>query len=270
MFFNAQTMAISVRPLAFATRWPHVPVAFEACVMTNPTTAALIMAGGRSERMRAGGSAQHKGLRTVRGMPLIERNIRTLSWFGFKQIFVAINRQEEALSAWVNGPGKALAPLELLVEDQPLGTIGATALLPRELEDVVIINVDNLTSLDLKAFARFHAEQKAAATIATHEQAFPMPFGMLELSGQRVVAYREKPKLPVTISSGLYMLNRRAIDRVRSGARLDVPALIDGLLQDGEIVAAYPHSERWIDINDEAALANAEQLWNGSQWPGER
>jgi NDP-sugar pyrophosphorylase family protein len=237
--------------------------------MTTPTNAALIMAGGRSERMRAGGSGQHKGLRTVAGRPLIERNLRTLLWFGFDRIFVAINRQEEGLAAWIHGPGQSLTPLQILIEDQPLGTIGAVASLPRDVEDVVIINVDNLTSLDLRAFAQFHGEQKAAATIASHEQPFPMPFGMLELSGQRVVAYREKPKLPVTISSGLYLLNRRAIDRVRPGVRLDVPALIDGLLQAGEPVLAYAHHERWIDVNDEAALAHAEQICTGGRWPGE-
>jgi NDP-sugar pyrophosphorylase family protein len=237
--------------------------------MIGPTTAALIMAGGRSERMRASGVAQHKGLRTVGGMPLIERNVRTLLWFGFQRIFVAINRQEADLAAWIDASGKALGPLEVLVEDQPLGTIGAVASLPKEIEDAVIINVDNLTSLDLRAFAKFHQEERAAATIATHEQAFPMPFGMLELSGQRVTAYREKPKLPVTISSGLYMLNRRAIDLVQPLVRVDVPALINALLQAQEAVLAYRHQERWIDINDETALGHAEQLWSGCQWPGE-
>jgi NDP-mannose synthase len=236
---------------------------------------ALIMAGGRSERMRAGGSGLHKGLRTVQGVPLIECNLRTLVWFGFKRLFIAVNRQEEALQRWLEGPGRVFAQarrvsLTTLIEEQPLGTIGAVASLPREVENVVIINVDNLTSLDLRSFARFHEKGGAAATIASHEQAFPMPFGMLELDGQRVAAYREKPRLPVTISSGLYMLHRRAIDRVQPGVRLDVPGLIDRLILSNETVLAYRHQEPWIDVNDEAALATAEQLClqSGRRWPG--
>ena len=236
---------------------------------------ALIMAGGRSERMRAGGSGLHKGLRTVQGVTLIECNLRTLVWFGFKQIFIAVNRQEDGLLRWLEGPGHAFAQaqkatLTVLIEDQPLGTIGAVASLPRDVGDVVIINVDNLTSLDLRAFAGFHANGGAAATIASHDQAFPMPFGMLELDGPRVTAYREKPKLPVTISSGLYLLNRRAIDRVKPGVRLDVPGLIDRLISSNETVLAYRHQEPWIDVNDEAALASAEQLCSksGRRWPG--
>jgi NDP-sugar pyrophosphorylase family protein len=243
--------------------------------MTSSPVAAVIMAGGRSERMRAGGSGQHKGLRSVLGMPLIERNLRTLLWFGFKRLFVAINHQESALAAWLDGRGRALAEsqsatLALLVEQQPLGTIGAVASLPGEIDDAVIVNVDNLTSLDLKQFVEYHRERKAAATIAKHQQPFPVPFGMLELSGQRVVAYREKPQLSVTISSGAYVLSRRAIERVRAGQRLDVPALIEALLQAEEAVLAYAHDQPWIDVNDEAALALAERLLslNGGRWPG--
>src|SRR5207237_5047165 len=105
--------------------------------------AALIMAGGRSERMRAGGTPQHKGLRAVLGVPLIERNLRALLWFGFDRLFVSISAREEELGAWIGGRGRALAEsesatLEMLVETQPLGTIGAIASLPPDVEDVVI------------------------------------------------------------------------------------------------------------------------------------
>ena len=243
--------------------------------MASSPFAALIMAGGRSERMRAGGSAQHKGLRTVRGVPLIEWNLRALLWFGFKQLFVALNAQEKTLAAWIEGPGRALAEsqsamLDILFETQPLGTIGAVAFLPREIDDAVIVNVDNLTSLDLGQLARSHREGLAAATIATHEQSFSIPFGLLELTGRRIAAYREKPVISVPISSGTYVLHRRAIDRVPAGSRLDLPALIDALLEADEAVLAYPHQEHWVDVNDEAALAHAERLFsqNGRRWPG--
>jgi mannose-1-phosphate guanylyltransferase/phosphomannomutase len=243
--------------------------------MASSPVAALIMAGGRSERMRAGGSADHKGLRTVLGMPLIECNLRALLWFGFKRLFVAVNGHERPLARWIDARGRALAEsqsatLEMLIETQPLGTIGAAASLPPDVGDVLIVNVDNLTSLDLGRFARFHQDRQAAATIATHEQPFPIPFGQLELAGERVIAYREKPKLPVTISSGTYVLSRRAIDRIPRGQRLDVPELIDGLLRANEAVLAYPHREPWIDVNDETALAHAQRLLsgNGARWPG--
>lgn len=243
--------------------------------MLSSTTAALIMAGGRSQRMRAGGAAQHKGLRTVRGAPLIEHNLLALLFFGFKRIQVAVNQEEQELAAWVASRGSALAQaqsatLELLLEREPLGTIGAAARVPPEITELVIVNVDNLTSLDLRRFIGHHRAENAAVTIAKHDQPFQLPFGMLELSGQRVLGYREKPKLPVPISSGAYVLSRRAIEQIPAGRRFDVPALIERLLLAGEPVLAFAHEEPWIDVNDEAALAGAELLLsaNEGRWPG--
>ena len=116
--------------------------------------------------------------------------------------------------------------------------------------------------------ARPSPEVAGAATIATHHQPFPIPFGMLEMAGPRVVAYREKPQLSLPISSGTYVLGRRAIDRVPAGRRFDLPALIDALLQADEAVLAYPHREPWVDVNDEAALAHAQRLFDRSRgWP---
>jgi NDP-sugar pyrophosphorylase family protein len=123
----------------------------------------------------------------------------------------------------------------------------------------------------LTQLARHHREHRAAATIATHVHSFAMPFGLLETSGARVVAYREKPLLPVPISSGTYALHRRAIDRVPAGERFDVPALIADLLEAGEAVLAFPHQEAWIDVNDEAALAEAQRMLSqtSGRWPGD-
>jgi NDP-sugar pyrophosphorylase family protein len=227
---------------------------------------AIVMAGGRSERMRAGGSADHKGLRAVRGVPLIEWNLRALLRFGFRRLFVAINAREPALGEWIEKRGTALcrdasSSLQLLVEAEPLGTIGAVSLLPPDVQHAVVVNVDNLTTLDLRELLRTHVEAEAAATIATHTHSFRIPFGLLEVQDQRVIAYREKPTLPVVVSSGTYVLHRRAIARVAAGRRTDVPALIASLIEAGEVVAAHPHDDLWIDVNDEPALAQAHELF---------
>ena len=52
---------------------------------------ALIMAGGRSERMRATLGCQHKALVRVLGVCMLERNICKLLSFGFREIVVAIS-----------------------------------------------------------------------------------------------------------------------------------------------------------------------------------
>jgi len=75
-----------------------------------------------------------------------------------------------------------------------------------------------------------------------------------------IAADQEKPELAVWISSGAYVLSRSAIDRVSPGTRLDLPTLIHSLIGAGETVVGYRHQAAWIDINDENALARAEEL----------
>jgi NDP-sugar pyrophosphorylase family protein len=97
-------------------------------------------------------------------------------------------------------------------------------------------------------------------TIATHEEPIQIPFGRLEINGERVVAYEEKPHVPVRISSGVYALNQRAIEMIEPDQRVDVPDLVTKLLAHGESVAAWAHSAQWVDVNNERARARAEYL----------
>jgi NDP-sugar pyrophosphorylase family protein len=233
--------------------------------MIQKQLSAMIMAGGRSLRMRSSGCATHKGLRKVLGLPLIEWNLATLVEFGFNQVYVAVSACEPELKQWLAERGAAITKaravtLEILIEEEPLGTIGATGRLPLDVSDVVIVNVDNLTDLDLRSLLEFHQSSGAALSIASHEHMFRIPFGRLVLDGEEVRAYEEKPGIAVQISSGTYALNRRAIEEIPKHRRTDVPQLVSALLDAGEKVAAYLHSAAWIDANDESDLADAEAL----------
>lgn len=223
----------------------------------------LIMAGGRSARMRTGGCATHKALRTICGVPLLERNLNELLRFDIKDIWIAVSESEGELLSWLDSRGRAIAiasggTLQVYVEARPLGTIGAARHLANRAENVLVFNVDNLTSLNLSSFVNFHLTSGAALTVASHDELFRIPFGQIELDGTRLTAYREKPEIPVSISSGIYALHRRAMQRISSGSPTDAPSLINLLLDAGENVACYRHDSWWIDVNDETALARAE------------
>jgi NDP-sugar pyrophosphorylase family protein len=224
--------------------------------------AALIMAGGSSERMRASGCKTHKALRTIHGISLLQRNLETLFFHGFQDVSIAVNQTEEQLFSAVDALGSLAAEyhavLRTIREQRPLGTIGAARFMTHLAENVLVVNVDNLTDLDLRAFFEFHVQNQAALTVASHLESFRIPFGQLEISGSRVIAYKEKPSFPVTISSGVYALNRRAMSAIPANEKTHAPDLINWLMQSGELVCCFHHDAWWIDVNDETALAQAE------------
>lgn len=233
--------------------------------MIGEHQAAIIMAGGRSVRMRKSGGTAHKALRQVLGLPLIDWNLATLLNAGFRRIFVAVSAEEAELQHCLNNRGHALAEsfaanLTTFVEEQPLGTIGAAALIPPDVSDLLVVNVDNVTDLDLCSFVGFHQQTSAALSVASHEHIFRIPFGRLVLEDSRVERYEEKPGISMQISSGTYVLSSRVIAAIPRGHRLDVPQLVNRLIDGEQKVVAYKHSAAWIDVNDESDLAEADAL----------
>jgi NDP-mannose synthase len=226
---------------------------------------ALIMAGGRSLRMRASLGMRHKALVEVLGVSMLERNILALLSHGFQEIVVAIGAQEKALIALARGRAARVARaggagLRVYIEKRPLGTIGAARTIRASGEDLLVVNVDNLTSLDLTAFLAHHQATKAAMTIATHTEPFPVPFGQVSIRQGRVTEYKEKPVLPVLLSSGTYVLSPAARWNIPRGRPVGAPELVHILLRAKQRISAFTHSSRWIDVNDSAAVERAEAL----------
>jgi NDP-mannose synthase len=227
--------------------------------------AALIMAGGRSERMRATLGRGHKALVCVLGVPMLERNLCQLLAAGFDDITVAISAHEPAIADYIQGRGQALgrahgATVSSFVEHHPLGTIGVAGALRDRSEALLVVNVDNLSTLDLKALVSHHHRSGAALTIATHHEPFQIPFGEVSVCDGRMLRYLEKPVRHIPVSSGTYVLAARACALLPRDCRTDIPQLFNRLVECGESIAAFVHEAAWIDVNDAAAVARAEEL----------
>ena len=228
-------------------------------------TAALVMAGGRGERLKASGTLVPKPLLPVLGVPLLERNLLTLLATGFRDITVAIPSHTPEIEAFVQRRCRRLADsyaarLAVLVERAPLGNIGAAREVQIGDADLLVIYADNLTALDLNNLVAHHQSVTAALTSAVHFEPFRIPYGEVQVENGSIVAYREKPERRVLVSSGVFVLSPAARSLLPPGERTDVAWLVNRLLAERLPVAAYQHEASWIDINDTAAIARAEQL----------
>lgn len=228
-------------------------------------TAAIIMAGGRSSRMRATGDPLHKALVPVLGVPMLERNICALIGRGFRDITVAVAANETAIENFIAGRGLALAHvcgarLKVFREADALGTIGAARIYAGSPDPVLVVNVDNLTALDLRALYEAHVASGAAMTVATHTEPFVIPYGAVTVDAGNIVEYREKPVHPVRVSSGTYVLGPRAFAAIRPDGPTTVPDLVATLIASGERVASFEHNTAWTDVNDAAGVVHAEDL----------
>lgn len=224
---------------------------------------ALVVAGGAGERMRRSGSQVPKPLVEVRGVTLLERNVRALLRAGVKDVHVAVASGAsdviEHASRCAELATRHGASLQLVVEERPLGSMGAAALVDTP-DHLLVVNADNLTVLDLRALVDDHRRSGAAMTIAVHDEPFPMPFGEVSLDGDRVVAYREKPTYRITICTAVSVLGPEALALVHRGEDVGLPALCNRVLEAGLELHAHRHEAPWVDVNDLGMLDRAERL----------
>ncbi len=219
---------------------------------------ALIMAGGRGERMRLSGVDLAKPLVPVLGTTLLERNLRALHRHGFEQVVVSVAAGDEEVLALA-----ARLPVEVLVETEPLGNIGSAGRLGagQDSGPVLVVYADNLTTIDLADIVRQHERDGAALTLAAHDEPFRLPYGRLSLDGDRVTAYDEKPSVDVTVCSAVAVLGPAALALLAAtDGPMGLVDLSNALLRNGERVGAYRHAEPWVDVNDAAGVARAEAL----------
>jgi NDP-sugar pyrophosphorylase family protein len=228
-------------------------------------TTALIMAGGRGERLRASGNFLPKPLVPVGGVALLERNLLVLLSAGFRDIVVAVPSHTPEIAEFVHTRCTMLANargggLRIFEEISPLGNIGAASeIAPRD-PDLLVVYADNLTLLDLNALVDRHNTEGAALTCAVHWEPTRIPYGEVDVEEGCIVAYREKPERRMLISSGVFVLNTTACSLLPRGRYTDVAWLVNRLLDEQHTVAAFLHDAPWIDVNDAAAVVRAEQL----------
>lgn len=238
-------------------------------------TIALVMAGGRGERMRSSGQSVPKPLVRVRGVPLLERSLYPLFRDGFDEIVISVPAELPAIGDFVASRGRTFATsvgarLELIEERRPLGNIGCAGLLLGRASTVLVVYADNLTSLDLLAVLARHRDAGASLTLATHVESFRSSYGELTVVDGRVIDYREKPEHPVLVSSAVCVLGPAAVAAAAQSAPLGLVDLFTSLIRRGEEVAEFRHEAPWVDVNDAATVDRAEALVAKNLAPFER
>ncbi len=176
---------------------------------------AVILAGGKGERLRPLTEDRPKAMIELMGNPIMAYQLHWLRSYGYKNLVVACGHRHEIIEDYFSDGAKWQINIEYEVEAQPLGRGGALkqALkrLPASQEPILAINGDLITNLDLNDLLKFHTQHNPLATLVL----VPLrsPYGIVELGeDSRVIGFREKPELPYGVNAGIYMLSANIVD----------------------------------------------------------
>ncbi len=219
---------------------------------------AVVMAGGRGERLRPLTDVVPKPMIRVAGRPILERIVLHLVGFGIPRIFLSVNYKADVIEAHFGNGAAFGCSIDYLREEIPLGTGGALSLIPEMPQHpLLVLNGDLLTQFDVGSLLMFHAAGRHSATIGIHEYTHTVPFGVVDVDGARVIQLREKPSATWHANAGIYVLQPDLVARVPARTFFPMPALIEDCLDRGETVGAFHVEEDWIDVGRQTELDRA-------------
>jgi NDP-sugar pyrophosphorylase family protein len=227
---------------------------------------AIVLAGGKAERLGAAARGRPKPLVEIAGRPIAAYQVAQLAAAGVDRVIVSCSAGAEELFA---GELAGLGP-EIVVapEPEPLGRGGGLRLAAarrRTSGPAFALNGDELLDVDLGQLLATHRARTPAATITVTPMESAL--GVVDISeDDRVEGFREKPRLPYWVSCGVYVLDDEAIARLPE--RGDHESTTFPELAAERRLHAFRHEGTWITVNTPKDLRRAEEfLAANPRWP---
>ena len=222
---------------------------------------AIVLAGGRGERLGDAAEGRPKPLVRVGGRPLAAYAVARLVEAGVTRVIVSCAAgQESAFEDELAGLG---AEIVAVGEPEPLGRGGGlrfAATRRAETGPVYALNGDELLDVEFGALLARHREARAAATITVAP--LRSAFGVVELGdGDRVAGFREAPQLPHWVNAGAYVLDEEALERLPERGDHERTTFPE-LAAEGRL-AAFRHEGVWLTVNTPKDLRLAHDFMAG-------
>lgn len=221
---------------------------------------AVLMAGGKGERLRPLTEKKPKPLLPVGNKAIIDHNIDRLISYGIQHINVTVNYLKEQIEEHYQEPRNSVK-IQTVREPKFLGTIGSIKFVPSFYNDTVLVmNSDLLTNIDYEDFFLHFKEYDAEMSVAAVPYNVSIPYGILDLDGRNIKGLLEKPQYNLYANAGIYLIKRRALDEIPDGEFFNATDLVEKLISEGKSVIRYPLNGTWIDIGNPQEYQKAKDL----------
>ncbi len=221
---------------------------------------AVLMAGGKGERLRPLTEKTPKPLLKVGEKCIIDYNIHNLISYGVKNISVTVNYLREQLEEHFSEPIREIK-VNTVREPKYLGTIGSIKFVENFYNDTILVmNSDLFTNIDFEDFYLHFQEHNAEMSVAAVPYLVSVPFGIFDLEGRNIKGLVEKPKYNYYANAGIYLIKKSALAEIPEDTFFNATDLIEALIAKGKTVIRYPLNGTWIDIGTHQEYQKAQDL----------
>jgi NDP-sugar pyrophosphorylase family protein len=236
---------------------------------------AMILAAGLGTRLKPWTDNHPKALAVVNNKSLLQRNVEYLQKFGIRDVVVNVHHFADQVKQAVEKNGGWGSNILISDEtDEVLETGGglmkAASLLTGE-EPFVLMNVDILTDLDIRAMIFYHNHHRPLATLATSGRETSRYFLFDkddDLCGWRNVKTGEqKGNVPVENKatqrafSGIHIIDPNILELIQQKGKFSMVDVYLDLMNNHKI-KSFDHSKsKFIDVGKPESIASAAHLF---------
>lgn len=222
---------------------------------------AVLMAGGKGERLRPLTLETPKPLLKVGDKCIIDHNIDRLISYGVKHISVTVNYLKEQIEEHFSVP-RGEVKVQTVREPKFLGTIGSIKFVENFYNDTVLVmNSDLFTNINYEDFYLHFKEHDADMSVAAVPYSVQVPYGIFKIEERRnITGLVEKPTYDYYANGGIYLIKKSALDLIPEDTFFNATDLIEALIAAGRKVIRFPLNGTWIDIGNPQEYKRANEL----------
>lgn len=221
---------------------------------------AVIMAGGRGQRLQPLTDVTPKPLLKVGDKPIMEHNLNRLAMYGIDDFWVSVKYLGEQIEAYFGEGKQKNINIEYVWENDPMGTIGAVAKINNFKHDYVLVtNSDLLTNIDYEQFFLEFIKQGADLAVLTIPYQVAIPYAVLETEKGEVKSFKEKPTYTYYSNGGIYLMKKEMTHLIPQNKFYNATDLMEDLIQQNKKIISFPFSGYWLDVGKHEDFEKAQK-----------
>ena len=220
---------------------------------------AVIMAGGKGERLRPLTDTVPKPLLKVGGKEIISYNFDRLLQFGITNQTVTVNYRGHKIDDFCKGYNSEIN-FNIIKEDEFLGTAGSLSLIEDFSNDVILLmNSDLLTDIDYEDFYKSFIKNEADILVASVPYPVSIPYAIFENEDLKVKSFKEKPEYIYYANAGIYLIKRKVLNLIPKDEFYNATDFMEKIIELDMKLIHYPMHNYWLDIGKPADFKKANE-----------
>lgn len=222
---------------------------------------AVLMAGGKGERLRPLTEKTPKPLLLVGNKAIIDYNVDRLISYGVKHITITVNYLKEQIEDHFREPRGGIQ-VHTVREPRFLGTIGSIRYVDLFYNDTILVmNSDLFTNINFEDFYLHFKEHNADMSVCAVPYSVQVPYGIFSIEGKRdITGVIEKPTYDFYANAGIYLIKKAVLDYIPENTVFHSTDLLESLIRNGKKVIRFPLNGTWIDIGNLQEYRKANDL----------